>query len=58
MYDRENFFPICCVVLTGSFEKNGDNHTIHTEHTSHDNGNDRSEEELGLEDGDGDDTDT
>ena len=45
------------ILLTALLHENGDNHAVHTEHTSHDDGNDRSEEELGLEDGHGDDTD-
>ena len=53
--DRENF---TVEILTWSLEENGDDHSVHTEHTSHDDGNDRSEEELGLEHGHRDDTNT
>jgi hypothetical protein len=44
-------------VLTAGLEEDGDDHTVHTEDTSHDDGDDRSEEKLGLEDSHGDDTD-
>jgi len=39
-------------------EENRNNEAVHTEHTSHNDGNDRFEEKVGLEDGDGDDTNT
>ena len=41
-----------------SLEQNGDDHAVHTEHTSHDDGDDRLEEKVGSEDGDRYNTDT
>ena len=46
------------ILLTALLHENGDNHAVHTEHTSHDDGNDRLEEKLRLEDRDGHDTNT
>ena len=44
--------------LTLTLDEDGDDHAVHTEHTSHNNGNDRLEDQFTLQDGDGDDTDT
>ena len=46
------------VVLTLSSDEDSNNETVHTEHTSHDSGDDRLEEKVWLQDGDGDNTDT
>ena len=43
-------------VLTLLSHENGDDHAVHTEHTGHDDGDDRFEEEVGLEDSHGDNT--
>ena len=43
--------------LTGTGDDDGDNETVDTEDTSHDNGNNGLDDELGLEDGDGADAD-
>ena len=39
------------------FHEDGNNHAVHTEHTSHDDGDDRLEEEVGLKDSHRDNTD-
>ena len=46
------------VKLTGSRDDNRDNEAVDTEDTSHDNGNDGLDDELGLQDGHRADTDT
>ena len=46
------------VVLTLSSDEDANNETVHTEHTSHDSGDDRLEEKVWLQDGDGHNTDT
>ena len=44
--------------LTVSSDEDANNEAVHTEHTSHDNWNDRFKEQVWLEDGDRDNTDT
>ena len=43
--------------LTCLFHEDGNDHAVHAQYTSHNDGNDRFEDELGLEDSDRDDTD-
>ena len=43
--------------LTVTLEQNGDDESVHAEHTSHDDGDNRSEEQVGLQHGHGHDTD-
>ena len=45
------------VILTGAGDDDGDNEAVDTEDTSHDHGDDRLDDELGLEDSDGADAD-
>ncbi len=44
--------------LTGTSDEDADNESVHTENTSHDDGDNRFEKELRLEDSDGNNTDT
>ena len=46
------------VSLTGAGDNDGNDEAVDTEDTSHDHGDDRLDDQLGLEDSDGADTDT